>query len=111
MGKADSKYIDVAAGLPRLMNNEDLYKKLIAKFGVDIDAMNAALAEGDYNKAGEIVHAAKGVAANLSLTAFYDSSVILMDQLRGGNKPDGQNVDNFIKLYGETIAAIEEYLA
>ncbi|GHU61458.1 hypothetical protein AGMMS49983_01210 [Clostridia bacterium] len=113
MGVADSKYIDLASGLPRVANNEKLYKKLVAKFeaSVDVSALDAALVSGNYIKAGEIVHAAKGVAGNLSLAAFYESSVILMDQLRSGNPPAQENVDAFKRLYAETVRAINIYIA
>ena len=112
MGTADSKYIDLASGLPRVANNEMLYKKLVAKFeaSVDISALDSAINQRDYEKAGEIVHAAKGVAGNLSLAAFYDNSVILMDQLRGGGTPEQENIDSFKSLYAETVQAIKTYL-
>jgi len=113
MGTADSKYIDLATGLPRVANNEILYKKLLAKFetSVDIGAFDSAISTQDYAKAGEVVHAAKGVAANLSLAAFYDNSIILMDQLRDGGTPAQENVDEFKRLYSETVEAIIIYLA
>jgi len=113
MGIADSKYIDLATGLPRVANNEMLYKKLVAKFAasVDINAFDTALAAHDFETAGDIVHAAKGVAGNLSLAAFYDNSVVLMDQLRDGGTPVQENIDLFKSLYGETVQAIEVYLA
>ena len=113
MGTADSKYIDLASGLPRVANNEMLYKKLAAKFeaSVDMAAFDSAIADQDHAKAGEVVHAAKGVARNLSLAAFYDNSVVLMDQLRDGGTPAQENVDAFKRLYVETIQAINEYLA
>ena len=112
MGIADSKYIDLASGLPRVANNETLYKKLVAKFeaGVDMQAFDEALASEDYIKAGELVHAAKGIAGNLSLAAFYDNSAILMDQLRDGGTPVQENVDLYRSLYAETVKAINDYL-
>jgi len=113
MGAADSKYIDLETGLPRVANNEMLYKKLVAKFeaSVDIGSFETAINIKDYKKAGEVVHAAKGVAGNLSLKAFYDNSVILMDQLRDGSAPVQENVDEFIRLYSETVQAIAVYLS
>jgi len=113
MGTADRKYIDLETGLPRVANNEMLYKKLLAKFetSVDMAAFDAALISQDYMKAGEVVHAAKGIAGNLSLAAFYDNSAILMDQLRGGDAPVQENVDEFNRLYTETVQAINVYLA
>ena len=108
----DSKYIDLASSLPRVANNELLYKKLVAKFeaSVDIAAFRSAVSDQDFKKAGDIVHAAKGVAGNLSLAAFYESSVTLMDQLRDGGAPAQENVDEFTRLYSETVQAINEYL-
>jgi len=113
MGIADSKYIDLASGLPRVANNEMLYKKLLAKFeaSIDVGALDTALAEQDYTKAGEVVHAAKGIAGNLSLAAFYDNSVVLMDQLRDGGAPVQENVDEFKSLFTETVQAINVYLS
>jgi len=112
MGNFDEKYIDSGTALPRLGGNEMLYKTLLGKFSasVQIGELDAALADGDYTKAGEIVHAAKGVAGNLALTAFYDTSVVLMDQLRGGEAPQQEAVSEFRKLYGETVEAINNYL-
>jgi len=113
MGEANSKYIDLATGLPRVANNEMLYKKLVAKFetSVDIGAFDSAINSQDFTKAGEIVHAAKGIAGNLSLAAFYDNSVVLMDQMRDGGTPVQENVDEFKRLYTETVEAIGVYLA
>ena len=110
---ADSKYIDLEAGLPRLANNEALYKKLVAKFGgsINMEAFDAAVSASDYAQLSEIVHAAKGVAGNLSLAAFYDNSVELMDQLRGGGTPAAENIGAFKSLYYETVQAIDDYLA
>ena len=110
---ADSKYIDLDSALPRLANNEALYRKLVAKFGasIDIAAFDAALSARDYAQLGEIVHAAKGVAGNLSLAAFFDNSTELMDQLRDGGEPAEENIDAFKNLYYETVRAIDDYLA
>jgi HPt (histidine-containing phosphotransfer) domain-containing protein len=112
MGDADSKYIDVAGGTSRVGGNESLYQKLLGKFetSVDITGFDAAIAAQDFEEAGKIVHAAKGVAGNLSLTAFYEESVILMDQLRGGGTPQDEDVKLFRQLYGETLAAVKSYL-
>jgi hypothetical protein len=110
---ADKLFINQEEGLKRVANNEVLFKKLLGKFAasVKIDDFKVAVNEKNFAEAGEIVHAAKGIAGNLALNAFYDNSVILMDQLRGGGTPEQANVDLFISLYDETVAAIESYLA
>jgi len=113
MGMADGKYIDAQAGLARMANNEALFKKLLAKFETSVDMARFAqtIRDADWVAAGEIVHAAKGVAGNLSLTAFYEEAATLMEQLRGGNEPNPANVAAFEKLHGETVEAIRAYLA
>jgi HPt (histidine-containing phosphotransfer) domain-containing protein len=98
--------------MSRVGGNETLYQKLLGKFetNVDMPGFDTAIAAQDFEEAGRIVHAAKGVAGNLSLTAFYEESVILMDQLRGGGTPQGEDVKLFRQLYTETLAAIKAYL-
>jgi HPt (histidine-containing phosphotransfer) domain-containing protein len=111
MGEADTKYIDAASGTARVGGNESLYRRLLDKFesSVDMEGFNAAISSSDYEEAGKIVHTAKGVAGNLSLTAFFDVSVALMDQLRGGGEPQDKDVDLFRQLYTETKQAINDY--
>ncbi|MDR1796490.1 MAG: hypothetical protein LBR44_03450 [Clostridiales Family XIII bacterium] len=114
MGVADLKYIDVDSALARVGGNEGLYKKLLGKFAesVDIAAVDAALAAGRFEEAGQIVHAAKGVAGNLSLTAFFEASETLMDQLRPPVEalPKEEDAAAFKTLYKETVEAINQYL-
>jgi HPt (histidine-containing phosphotransfer) domain-containing protein len=113
MGIADKKYIDVASGSARVGGNESLYQRLLGKFeaSVNIEGFNAAIAAKDFEEAGKIVHAAKGAAGNLSLTAFFEESAILMEQLRGGGTPQGKDVELFRSLYEETKQAINAYLS
>lgn len=107
----DTKYIDLESALARLGGNEDLYKKLLAKFetSFSMEEFKDALTEENYTAAGDIAHAAKGVAGNLSLTAFFDQSVIVMNQLREGNY-DADEVSKFETLFEETKSAINEML-
>ena len=108
---SESKYIDMESALTRVGGNKGLYEKLLAKFdgSFDMQAFDSAIESGDYQSAGDIAHSAKGVAGNLSLTAFFDQSVIVMDQLREGNY-DKDSVDKFRQLYSETKTAINELL-
>ena len=112
MGEANPKYIDVATGISRVANNEALYNRLLGKFesSLDMGALDSSIAAQDYTKAGEIVHAAKGVAGNLALTAFFECSEVLMNQLRNGGVPEMDKVEEFEQLYKETVDAIKEYL-
>ncbi|MDR0852258.1 MAG: hypothetical protein LBN36_07170 [Clostridiales Family XIII bacterium] len=109
---ADSRYIDVQSALARVGGNEGLYKRLLAKFesSIDMDGFNASINAKDYLKAGEIVHAAKGIAGNLSLTVFFEETSKLMEQLRGGGTPQEEDVRLFRQLFEETKVAVAEYL-
>lgn len=113
MGEADNRYMDVQSALMRMGGNEGLYKRLLAKFesSVDIAGFDASIDTKDYATAGEIVHAAKGVAGNLSLDAFFDESSKLMDQLRHGGTPEDEDVRLFRQLFEETKQAVNAYLA
>jgi HPt (histidine-containing phosphotransfer) domain-containing protein len=108
-----SEIIDAKSGLARVGGSESLYKKLLAKFegSVDMAAFDTSIATKDYVKAGEIVHAAKGVAGNLSLTDFFEHSSKLMEQLRGGGTPVDSDVQIFKTKFRETVTAINEYLS
>jgi HPt (histidine-containing phosphotransfer) domain-containing protein len=112
MDEADTKYIDVTGGTARVGGNESLYRRLLGKFeaSVDMDGFNDAIAAKDFEEAGRIVHAAKGAAGNLSLTAFFEESSLLMEQLRGGGTPQDKDVALFRSLYEETKEAIDAYL-
>ncbi|MDR1495430.1 MAG: Hpt domain-containing protein [Clostridiales Family XIII bacterium] len=113
MGDVDTKYIDVAGGTARVGGNESLYRRLLGKFeaSVDMASFNSAIASRNFDEAGKVVHAAKGAAGNLSLTAFFEESSILMEQLRGGGVPQDRDVALFRSLYEETKQAINTYLA
>jgi HPt (histidine-containing phosphotransfer) domain-containing protein len=102
----------VAGGSARIGGNESLYRRLLGKFeaSVDMEAFDAAVASGDYEEMGKIVHTAKGAAGNLSLTAFFDESTVLMGQLRESGTPQDEDVALFRQLYDETKQAINEYL-
>jgi len=109
---ADDKYIDVNSALNRVGGNEGLFKRLLGKFetSIDMDEFNKAVNEQDNVHLGEIVHAAKGIAGNLSLTYFFNVSSTLMDQLRDGGSPQQDDIEEFRVSYDETLAAIKEYL-
>jgi HPt (histidine-containing phosphotransfer) domain-containing protein len=113
MLEADNKYIDVQGALARVGGNEGLYKRLLGKFETSINMVgfNNSIDAEDYATASDIVHAAKGVAGNLSLSAFYDESSKLMDQLRDGGTPEAEDVELFRQLFDETKQAINAYLA
>jgi HPt (histidine-containing phosphotransfer) domain-containing protein len=107
-----SVYIDVESALDRVGGNETLLKRLLGKFehSVDMTGFTAAIDAADCDRAGEIVHTAKGLAGNLSLTAFFETSSRLMDQFRSGMIPDEAELRRFHDVFKETKTAIRAYL-
>ncbi len=66
--------IDVDSALERFMNNEGMLEKFLAKFPADPnhDALTAAIAAGDKEKALAASHTMKGMCGNFSMTALFD---------------------------------------
>jgi len=50
----------------------------------EFSKFEAFLAEGDYEKAGEVAHAIKGITGNLSMNPLFELSAKLMTDLRQG---------------------------
>ena len=85
-----TSYIDVAAGLGRIMGNTKVYLRLLGIFAdsKEFDSFKETLESGDFEKASEIAHTIKGMTGNLSLTKLYDISSTLNIELKAGKKDD-----------------------
>ena len=83
-------YVDVAAGLGRIMGNTKVYLRLLGIFAdsTEFDSFKASLEAGDLEKASEIAHTIKGMTGNLSLTKLYEISSTLNIELKEGKKND-----------------------
>lgn len=66
--------IDTADALERFMGSEALLVRFLGRFLEDanMDALRAAVAAGDWDKALAASHALKGMSGNLSMTVLYD---------------------------------------
>ena len=107
------QWINVEEGLVRVGGKTDLYRRLLGKFeeSVKMAELTSLLEAGDFEKAGILVHGAKGVAGNLSLTAFFQASSVLMKQLRDGGRPEDEELRRFCDAFEGTKQAIADYLA
>jgi len=74
------------------MNNAKLYCKLLGKFkdGTNLDDLEAALTAEDFEKAQNIAHTIKGLAANLSLTELSKQCLELETQIKNKAVQPGQ---------------------
>jgi HPt (histidine-containing phosphotransfer) domain-containing protein len=86
---ADSAF-NVSDALGRLMNNKNLYKKLLDKFGAGYagyeEKVTAAFGEGNFDEAVHLSHTMKGLAGNLGAEALQEASLALETIAKGGIK-------------------------
>lgn len=79
--------IDFDGGVERFSGRTEIYVKYLKKFPDDTyyPAMLEALEKKDVEGAFTSAHSLKGTSGNLSLNAFYDSIVVLVEALREKN--------------------------
>lgn len=80
--------IDLNTGLARLQQNQALYRKLLLEFYCEhphtSNYIEIAISEGKTDNATHMVHAIKGVAGNLSMTALFEAAKKLETSLNRG---------------------------
>lgn len=101
-------YVDLDAALGRVRGNKGLYKRMLGMFTAseEFDAMEAALATGDFARGAEVAHGIKGMTGNLGLTRVFETSEQLMVQMRTG-APD----DALVAQYHEALEKTREAVA
>lgn len=106
-----AKYIDLDAALARIRGNKKLYRRMLGLFlqSTEFDALEESLAQGDLAKAGEYAHSIKGMTGNLTLTAVFELSTQLMNQLRAGTR-DEQTIAAYRDALEKTRMYVSEVL-
>lgn len=86
--------IDVTGLLERCMDNEALALRLLGRFAADPshDALVAAFAENDVEKAAAAAHSLKGVAANLSMPRLSTLAADQLALLRAGSLEEARGM-------------------
>ena len=109
---ADIVYINEEEGKKRVMNNNKLYAKLLAKFKADktIDELTSYAESQDWEKAQIAVHTIKGVAANLSLTELFNQSLTVENQIKGRSLRS-ESLDKYKTCFTETMLAADKVIA
>jgi len=111
MSEQTGTVMDVEEGLKRLGGNKKLYCKLLKTFLTQptYGELKAHIESADIEKAQASAHALKGMAANLSLKALYESVAELEAKLKQGSIDDGLMVA--VKQINEaTTNKINEYI-
>ena len=103
-------FINVSEGLGRMMNNQNLYVKMLTTFknGSYLENLVLAVESGDKDKAVFEAHTLKGVAANLSFPAISIEAKALEAKLKSGESVDLTKIKNDV---AQTLACIDQVLA
>ena len=109
---ADFVYINEEEGKKRVMNNVNLYVKLLNKFkdGTNLDSLINYVESQDWENAQSAAHVIKGVAANLSLTELFNQSLDIEAQLKNKSLK-GESLESFKTCFAETIIAVDKVIA
>ncbi|MDL2235180.1 Hpt domain-containing protein [Christensenellaceae bacterium OttesenSCG-928-L17] len=107
-----AKYIDLETGLGRVRGNKTLYARMLQMFldSKEFAAFEDAVAAGNLTAAAESIHGIKGMTGNLSLTAVFETSMALMNDLRAGNL-DETLLAEYREALTETQRVVREYIA
>jgi HPt (histidine-containing phosphotransfer) domain-containing protein len=107
----DIVYVDVDAGINRVVGNTKLYVRLLSKFKADtnLDDIFNFLDAGDYEKAQTAAHTVKGVTANLSLMELYRQTLELETQIKAHSVNPGQ-IETVKSVFAETLKRIDEVI-
>ncbi|MFT3847133.1 MAG: response regulator [Propionivibrio sp.] len=101
--------IDTQAALERLGQKHALYRQLLQTFLHEHRAtgprVEAALAVGDFETAGKILHTLKGVSGNLGMMRLNRAAVVLEDALaRGTWHPN--RLDAFRSAFADVVSSL-----
>lgn len=98
----------------RRLSSDNLIERFMLMFPKDttMQALRAAVAEGNIEESFRAAHTLKGIAANLSFSELAEVSSKLTEQLRPRtNQADGELVSQIEELYELTINTLKEYQA
>ena len=113
MNEAEFKqYVDTEKALERIRGNTKLFKTLLTHFlatRTQFEQLKKEIEANDRESAAKSVHAIKGVAANLSMTALYE----LCPPFETLLKTDADTAEafkNFETAYEKTIESVNFFL-
>jgi HPt (histidine-containing phosphotransfer) domain-containing protein len=101
-------FIDMEEGLKRVLNNKQLYMRLLKKFKdeTNLSALTDAINANDLTIAREKAHTMKGIAANLSLKKLFLEVQELEVKIKDGIA-DKSMMESINNTFSGTIKEIE----
>jgi HPt (histidine-containing phosphotransfer) domain-containing protein len=104
-------FIDMEEGLKRVLNNKQLYIRLLKKFKdeTNLIALTDAINTDDLSTARERAHTIKGISANLSLQKLFVEIQELESLIKEG-VADKKLMQSVQVTFDETIKQIEKVI-
>jgi signal transduction histidine kinase/CheY-like chemotaxis protein len=107
--------INVQAALQRLNGNHQLFAEMLELFrshhADDLESIQAALSHRDYEKAHQLIHALKGVAANLTMPRLWAVLLALQQAIEGGQDVPEELRSEFEWAFKAVLGAVEPAIA
>ena len=102
-------YIDIDAGLGRVRGNKPLYKRMLGMFldSSEIGDFERYIKDKSYEEASNSAHAIKGIAGNLGMSALFEISGELVEELRRGSV-NQERILEYTDILEKTLAAAGE---
>lgn len=103
---------DTKDGISRLMNNEEVYIRIVKKLPGSIKAQEVLsfIDSGDIQSAITSAHTIKGVTGNLAITPVYKAYTEIVNLLREDRVSEARQLYlDTIPVQNEFIAVIEKY--
>ena len=111
---SEKSAFNVPDALGRLMNNKNLYKKLLDKFGTGYgdyeERVRSAFGCGNFEEAVHLTHTMKGLAGNLGASSLQEASLALETIAKGGTATAEMEgaLDKFSSELGRALKEVAE---
>ena len=107
------QYVNTEKALERIRGNVKLFKMLLTNFLAttksQFEQLQKEIGDNDREAASKSVHALKGVAANLSMTALYDLCPPF-EALLKTDADASESLASFSAAYEKTVACVNAVL-
>jgi len=106
------QYVNTEKALERIRGNAKLFKTLLTHFLAtrgQFEQLQKEIAANDREAASRSVHALKGVAANLSMTALYDLCAPFEAMLKA-DADTSESLASFNAAYEKTVECVNSIL-
>ena len=106
------QYVNTEKGLERIRGNVKLFKTLLTHFLAtrsQFDQLQKEIEANDREAASKSIHALKGVAANLSMTALYDLCPPF-EALLKTDSDTSESLASFNAAYEKTVECVNAIL-